>query len=356
MANYNPYDIYAALYYPVCDQEGSERMAKAFKSKDSSPDEKKSVLDTINARLKMIGDAITGEPFSEEVQDIVDKRFGSKRKWFDTVDGVTDRMVNTHDVLFSRFKIDTNWMQFYQNIDARGTNRLSINELTNKVVFKEYRMGETIQPTPFGDEDVSYLHEKRYGGALNFLNRWLETNGRYNLNEAIRRFAIASLKIKANTMYTTLADTSGVSVEAFATSIIVTANNCADNLLDGLDSNDPQYDVTDETPLLILSHSTNKPLIRAAWRTISGDNGTNILPEYNVTPVFTRNPNVTYDLGSGTASAVMCLPEEDAIFAMFKDLRISTRQGEQEDALIIVGQEYWNHQHKAIQRRIMRLA
>lgn len=313
------------------------------------PAKQKTALDALERKFSDFIYALHGE----EVM-MSKKALEGRKNWESISSGSTNTAVR-FDNLSNVLNLDMAWMQFFTMAPAFGSEYVDLNQITYYVSHKEYAEGAKIENTPGASLSGEKLSRKRWGGANSFLRLWAERNGVIGLNRVIQAHTSADQKLRASTAYKALGDTSGVTVEAFATNIITTLNNGADALLTAL--NTAGYDLTDSTGLKLLSHSSNRPAINAALKTIMGDNGTNILLDYNIEPVYTRNTAIAKDLGLGGANrAMLILPGFANIWADFDAARIERANSPRTDAIDIVYQTYYNLTVRASQKRVITLA
>ena len=333
----------------VTSQEAAKQLHSLMRSSD--PEERQKGYDALNAKLEDLGNAVHFGSVSDESMKYVPRQ----TKSFDSIYDPSSTRAYTFDLLSTLLNLDAKWMQFYQMVPAYGAAEVDTMTITNLVEHKEYLQGARIEMGPLAGLSDTVLREKRYGGGSTFLERWVTTNGMMTINSILTRHQVAELKLKASVAYTALADTSGVGVEAFATSIVHTINEGVNTLSEALLA--LQYEITDESQFLLLSNSGNKEAINAAFRTIQGENGTNPLLEYNVTPVYTRNSNVARDLGLGGANrAMLILPGVVNIWADFQTAKVGQETSSGTDSLNLFYQYYFNQQVTSAQKRVITLA
>lgn len=338
----------------VTAREDAEEMHKLMRSSD--PAERQKAYDGINTKLKDLGDAIHFGRISKEAEHYLPITEATKS--YDTLYDPRKVRAYTFELLATLLNLDSKWMQFYQMVPAYGAGEVETATITNLVAHKEYLPGAKIEAGPLAGLSDTTLRERRFGGASNWLNRWLTTNAMMTINSILTRHQVAELKKKANVAYTALADTSGVTVEAFATSLIHTVNEGVNNLVNSLlAASGGEYDITDDSQILLLSNSANKEQINAAFRTIQGTDGNNPLLEYNVQPVYTRNTAVARDLGLGGANrAMLILPGVANIWADFQQAKVGQEEDISSDSTKVVYQYYFNQQVVAVQKRVITLA
>lgn len=340
----------------VADIDSEKELQRLMRS--SVPEDRQKAFAAINVKLKDLGDAIHFARISDVAKGYMPDANTIVSKSYDTLFDPRKLRAYTFDLLATMLNVDAKWMQFYQMVPAYGASVVETATITNLVTHKEYGDGAKIEAGPLGGLSDTQLREKRYGGASNWLNRWLTTNNMMTLNSILSRHQVAELKKKASVAYTALADTTGVSVEAFSTSLIHTVNEGVNNMVNALlAASGGEYDITDDSQFLLLSNSANKEIINAAFRTIAGENGNNPILEYNVQPVYTRNTAVARDLGLGGANrAMLILPGVANIWADFQAAKVGQEEDIASDSTKVVYQYYFNQQVVAIQKRVITLA
>lgn len=330
----------------------TQEAAKSWYADATSNDaeRQKGAIDTLNRKLADLTYAMYGE--DELASKSVRKKADEIRKNFDSLYAPSSVTAVRFDKLSDMLKVDLKWMPFFQMVPAFGSREVELETVTNIVTHDEYYDGEDIKSKPLAYLSNEKFGRKRYGGATSFLRLWSETNGVITLARIIQAHQTASLVKRSNVAYTLLGNTSGVSVETFDTSIIKTVNKAANNLIESLVAD--KYNLTDDAGLLLLTNSANKDAVNAAFRTIQGENGTNILLEYNVQPVFTRNLAIVSDLGLGNGAAgMLILPGQANIWSDFDPARVERVRNVRGDSEDLVYQEYYNARVAGIQKRVV---
>lgn len=327
----------------VNTEEEAREVIANLKSNDGATQEKG--FAPIVAKANDIRNTIYGKPAAIEVVQKHDQLFNPSAT-----------RAYTYSALSNALNLDMNWMQFFQMIPAFGSDEIDLETLTNILEFSEYLSSEETKPKPLGALSQEKIREKRYSVAVDMLNRWLEKNNLLTLQNIVQRIMVADQKKRASVAYTALADTSGVTVEAFATNIRTTLNNGVNNLIEGMLTANSAFDVSDDSTVLLLSHSRNKVAINAELNTIRGENGNNQIMEYNVTPVYTRNTNVLTDLGLGGSRAMLIFPGVANVFGDFKAMNMQQMQRPSVDGVTLYAHAYYNLQVKAVQKRVVTLA
>lgn len=347
--------IVAAVTAPminIASKSGKED-AKAFHammiSKD--PAQREKAWTQINTKFEQLGNAVHYNYVDEEFKAFIPGPEIVKSHDSSFI-GRSVRAY-TFDLLSTLLQLDAKWMQFYQMVPAYGANEVDTASVTNLVRFKEYLPAAKIEPGPLASYSNTILREKRYGGAVDFLNRWLTTNNIWTINKILSAMQIAEMLMKADIAYTALADTSGVTVQAFSTSIVNTINLAVIDLMRTLIG--LKYPTGGQ--LLLLSAEDNKPVINAALNTLRGPNGDNMIAEYSVEPVYTWNENVASDLGlGGSKRAMLCFTGVQNIWADFQPLKVGQQEDISSDSFLIAAQSYYNQQAPAVQKRVITLS
>jgi len=347
--------VVAAVNAPminIASKSGKED-AKKFHAMMTSKDhvERQKAYDMINAKFEQVGNAIHYNYVEDEYKAFIPEGYKSHDSSF------VGRSVRayTFDLLSTLLDLDAKWMQFYQMVPAFGANEVDTASITNLVRFKEYLPAAKIEPGPLASYSSTVLREKRHGGAVDFLNRWLTTNNIWTINSILSTLQVAEMLEKADTAYSALADTSGVTVQAFSSTLINTINLAVVDLIESLIA--LKYRTTDGSQLLLLSNEANKPVINAALNTLRGPNGDNMIAEYNVQPVYTWNSNVAADLGLGGSNrAMLCFAGVQNIWADFQPMKVGQQEDISSDSFLIVAQNYYNQQAPAVQRRVITLS
>jgi len=337
----------------IDDERELHRLARS-----SDKEERQKAYDSINTKLKDLGDAIHFSRISDISKGYMPDDSTIVSKSYDTLYDPRKIRAYTFDLLATMLNIDAKWLQFFQMVPAYGAGVVETATITNLVSHKEYADGAKIEAVPLAGLSDTQLRERRFGGASNWLNRWLTTNNMMTISSILTRHQVAELKKKASVAYTALADTTGVTVQAFTTSLITTINEGVNSLVTALlTASGGEYDITDDSQFLLLSNSANKEAINAAFRTIQGENGNNPLLEYNVQPVFTRNTAVARDLGLGGSNrAMLILPGVANIWADFQSAKVGQEEDVASDSTKVVYQYYFNLQVVAIQKRVITLS
>ncbi len=349
--------IVAAINSPIVTSiEDEAELQRLMRSSD--PADKAKAYDAINTKLKDLGDAIHFSRVSDIAKGYIPDENTIISKSYDTLYDPRKVRAYTFDLLATLLNVDAKWMQFYQMVPAYGAGVVETATITNLVSHSEYPDGSKIEAKPLAGLSDTQLRAKRYGGASNWLNRWLTTNQMMTINSILTRHQVAELKKKASVAYTALADTTGVTVQAFTTSIISTINEGVNSMVNALlAASGGEYDITDESQFLLLSNSGNKEAINAAFATLRGSDGNNPILEYNVQPVYTRNTAVARDLGLGGAyRAMLILPGVANIWADFQSAKIGQEEDIASDSTKVVYQYYFNQQVVAIQKRVITLS
>lgn len=350
--------IVAAITAPminIASKSGKDDAATFHKMMTSTKSEERQLAyEMVNEKFAQLGNAIHYNHIDDEYKAFIP---GDEivTKSHDASFIARTVRAYTFDLLSTLLDLDAKWMQFYQMVPAYGASEVDTATVTNLVRFKTYLNAEKIEPGPLAAYSSTILREERHGAAVDFLNRWLDTNSIWTINRILTVMQVGEMLQKADIAYSALADTTGVTVQAFSGSIVNTINLAVVDLISSLIA--LKYQATDGSQLLLLANEANKPIIMAALNTLRGPNGDNMIAEYNVQPVFTWNSNVASDLGLGGAKrAMLCFAGVQNIWADFKPLRIGQREDISTDSFLIVAQNYYNQQAPALQRRVITLA
>ena len=340
-------DMYKAVKWkPIISDEKAQKMVKALKS--GNGDNINEEFQVVHKSYKMISDVLHGMPLPEPVQH--------RMKSFDGIvsmgGGVQALQFNA---LWNRLRIDDLWMQFFQMVDARGRESVNITEEVNNVTFSTYNELADIKATDYGVNREREIFEVRSGARVNISNRALERNPMVTIGKILERLNIGKLVKMADDAYTTLADTTGIATTTFLTSLINTVNIAYNAHIQALADNDPSYIVSADTPMFLLCNGTHRATVNAAFRTIIGDNGNNVILEYPVVPVYTYNSNLPATV-SGTASGFMIMPGDELLYATFKDMIISRTENPGRDAQSVIANYYDRFNNVAIQKRVVNFA
>jgi hypothetical protein len=254
--------------------------------------------------------------------------------------------------------IDMNFMPLYQMAPGSATSdEIRIFDFENLIQHKEYAMGAEIESVPFGLENAERLGIRRFGGGSVVLRMLAKNQARYNVNNILRGHQLAELKQRSNWAYAQVdaaADAAIVAgyVTSFATNIVTSVNNGYQAMVTRLDAN--KYQITDDTPMILVLHATHRPAMQAALRTIIGDNGTNTLLEYPVSVVYTWNSNILtqYD---GADAGILILPERKNVWGEFDAPRIEQERKPRTDGIDLVYQYHFNSQLSTLQTQVVKI-
>lgn len=336
MALINKKKFGAALRTPfVSSKDGVKALNEAYKKKDSA-----TIAQKLNEVLSLMHAAQHDHAFGEKAITMIGSYNGaSAGEYMDFVDELA---------------VDLNWMRFFKMVDASGTNRAEIFDFNSVVTWDQYEDGEKIDFKPLGSETYAELRANRYGVGVQMLRRWLSANEMYNINDALEAIRQANITEKADFGYTQLFSTAGVTTETFATSIVNTLNLAADDLLQGVAGSG--FNISADTPLLLLCNGQHRAAVNAALETVRDmGQGAETVVEYNITPVYTYNTNVTAQIAA-TNAGMLILPGYKNVWATFDPIAINQEMDFSTDSLKIEAQEYWNAQAVVAQKRIVEFA
>lgn len=332
---FNPETAFVALNSEITD---NDKVAKEFSDAIMGNDEKAKAeaLAKVNAKYALLDDAFAGRCLTEEAYKSVN--FPMATKSSGALNSSSIR-IDAIESWFNTFQIDAKWMQFFRTVSATGTSEIELIDWFSKVVHRKYSDGETIKGEPIGQNAFDRLGSERFGGAAFLLRRLTLNQARYNLQNILMSHQMKEMETKANEAYTALAGATPTGTTAFATNIITSVNAGVVDLFNSMAA--AGYGVNDDTPVLFLCNGAHKASVNAAFRTIAGENGTNPLLEYNVTPVYTFNSNYPSQIG-GTNYGKLIVPGMKNIYGNFETARVDETRKPSNDATEIVYQYYAN--------------
>lgn len=337
----------------VHTEKAAEQLFKAFEARD------KEAIESINKHYSLLQKAVEGEMLPDGVlhsqgfkrEDMFKSSSTAIRPVVAEIDGINN--------LTSPLRIDTKYVDFYQMVPgAMNSTEVRIYDFENTLTHKEYPLGKDIESQPFGTEEVSRLGIRRFGGGSFVLRMLMNGQARYTISNILRGHQIAEMKMRSNWAYAQIdaaADAAIIAgqVTSFSTNIITSINNAYAShveFLDGLG-----YQITDDVPMLLLLHGSHRPAVNAAYRTIAGENGNNILLEYPVQPVYTWNSNILkqYD---GANAGILILPGVKNVWANFDGPRVDQERAPRNDGIDLVYQYHYNSQMETDQVRVVKIA
>jgi hypothetical protein len=341
--------LYVALESEIAN---TNKTAKEFSEAvlNGSEKDRKEAIELVNKKFALMDDYFAGRALPEAYYKGVHFPMSHKSSGGINANGVA--VMGIESYMNSR-NIDNNWSQFFNVVAAEGRTEIEILDWFSKIVHKEYQDGEEIKTGGIGQEAFERMGSKRFGGGAFLLRRLTLNQARYNLQEILRGHQMRELSTKADEAYTALWGATPSATTGFATNIITTVNSAANTLLGSLSS--AGYQVNDETPLLLLCNGAHKASVSAAFRTIAGENGSNVLLEYNVQPVFTYNSNVGATV-AGTNAGKLILPGVKNIYANFENARVEETRKPSQDATEIIYQYYANWKVKGDQIQVVNFA
>ncbi len=327
--------MYHALTQPfVSSDEGLKALFGSVQEKDGE-----TIAEKINEVLAMMHAAQHNQAFGEKAITMIGDYNG----------------VNAGDYkdFVNELEADMNWMQFFRMIDATGANRAEIFDFNSVITWDEYEDGEKINFKPLGSETYAELRARRFAVGVQMLRRWLSTNARYNVNDALEAIRIANMSEKSDFAYNLLFDTTGVTTVAFNTDVVTTLNDAADALIQNVAGSG--FNISADQPLLLLANGAHRASIQQALETVrSMGNGSEIISEYNIRAVYSYNANVTTQIAA-TDSAMLVVPGFKNVWATFDPVAVNQEMVFSTDSVEIQAQEYWNAQAPAAQRHIVNL-
>lgn len=200
---------------------------------------------------------------------------------------------------------DMNWMRAFRTIDMRGSMAGKIINFFLHAEIKELTPQESVPYGYIGTVTEESIDSGRYGGGFAFDRKWIANNGFLQLNDAIMALREENDITKSEASYLAMVQKIG-GTEAFDTDPATTFNKAYNNLLDPLRTN-KGYGITATTPVLAYHHPHHTQKVNQAIFALRGENGTNPVVEYNITPIPTYEvPKTLKENNTGTAhDAVM---------------------------------------------------
>jgi hypothetical protein len=240
---------------------------------------------------------------------------------------------------------DTLWMSAFR---FTGTNAASIDiiDFTSAIVIKELADAEPIPLTQYGSDLKSNLKEKRWGSGIAFLNRWLETNELYQINDAVVALRIKFFDNKTtkayaalgNTAYTTYTTTSAA---ATVDAVITAINTGAKTLLKRMSGKG--FGVGVNAPLQGYCSMDHEDLVAQAFAKTRGTSGDNNVIRRVINMNFTFNSNFPVQFQSKNALRLV-FPGGKNLFVDFKAHAEKSEMDFKTDSTALYAQEYWNLQ------------
>lgn len=255
--------------------------------------------------------------------------------------------------------IDMKFMQLYQMAPgAQDADEIRIIDWENLIRHKEYAMGAPIESVPFADKTTERLGIRRFGAGSIILRMLAKNQVRYTLGNVIRGHQLAEMRHRSDWAYAQAdaaadAAVTATQVTAFSTNIVTTINNAYQSLIERLDGAD--YQISDDVTAKLVLHASHRPAVNAAYRTVIGENGTNILLEYPVELIYTWNTNILkqYD---GVNAGILILPERKNVWGEFDQPRLDQARDNRTDGLDLVYQYHFNSQLSTLQTQVVKLA
>lgn len=178
---------------------------------------------------------------------------------------------------------DMNWMRAFRTIDMRGTLSGKIINFFLHAEIKELTPQQDVPYSFIGTVTEESIDSGRYGGGFSFDRKWLANNGFMQLNDAVMALREENDIKKSQVSYEAMVQTIG-GTEAFDTDTATTFNKGYENLLEPLRTN-KGYGITATTPVLVYHHPHHIGAVNKAIFALRGENGTNPVVEYNITPI-----------------------------------------------------------------------
>jgi hypothetical protein len=344
----NQKHVDAAIRMPICPTEKSfKRLKEMVGDNDLS-----AIKSAVNAFSQVWNSAWRGEAIPEDVE----KQYVSKGG--PSVYGTRTRLIETFETNTSDF-IDMDWTKAYRIEDLQGDSSGEIEDFRTLITWAEIGQGKKIEPGAYGDSTAIQLREKRYAAAVAFLNRWLKTNSRHNINRAMSMMLLKNGEFKADDAYADIASGSPSAVNAGASAspadIITGLNEGVRLMTEALDT--AGYGVTAKSRVIGYTRTANRAIVERALNQVRGDDGTNETLFANIEMVYTINSNLPVNPGgSGTAGVRLVLPERKNVWGIFEPLRSNEESDFRSDSVIVAMQEYWNKVSADNQKRTVTFA
>jgi len=342
--NINFRELDAAIRYPICpDQKSFDRLKEMYYDKDL-----KAILKGVQGKCGLYNDVWNEKPLPGEMA----KQYVSKGG--PSVFGVRSRVIETFDTNTSDF-VDTDWAKAYRFVDLRGVASAELEDFRTLMTWAEISQGKKIEPGPYGDTGAMNLRERRYAIAVAFLERWLKTNQRHNINDAMAMMLVKNAEFKADEGYADIGSGSPATQTTTGSTpaeILTAINEAARKLLESLDTFG--FSLSSSTRLIGYFKTTHRALVERARNQTRGDDGNNEVLFANIEFVYTVNSNFPTQFG-GKNAGLLILPGQKNVWGQFEGLRSNSESDFRSDSVIASMQEYWNKMTQDEQKYIVNL-
>jgi len=327
----------------VLNEKDAESLCIALEKHDPE------AITLLKKHLDLVGKAFRDEDMPEAVVKSASTAVGPV---------ITD-LVGLDGLRRNPIGIDMKYMDLYQMAPgAPNADEIRIGDFLNLIRHKEYPLGKAIESEPFGVDNTERLGIRRFGGGSIILRMLAKNQARYTLTNILRGHQLAEMRFRSNWAYTQVDATADLAVTAgyvtaFSTNIITSINNAYQAMITRLDTNN--YQISDDVPVKLVLNAAHRPAVNAAYRTIIGDNGTNILLEYPVELLYTWNTNILTQYDSANAG-ILILPGIKNVWGEFDAPRLDQARDGRTDGIDLVYQYHFNSQMSTLQTQIVKLA
>lgn len=347
--------LYAAIQSEVTV---SEKDAKAFIKalQSGNAQDVADVRSKLEAKFQLLDKFYAAQALDEKTLERVGYSGGSVNKSASTGVAPSIAYLRGIDNWTDTLGIDTTWMQLYTQNTLTAETEAWIMDWTNNVRHKQYAIGTPIESQALSTETATRFGRKRFGGGSFADRSLLGTQARYTLSNLARAHQLAELRLRADTAYTALAAAAAApaGTTVFNTNIITTVNDAYVSLITSLAQTDG-YQINASSKCYLLCHFSQQAAVQAAFRTIQGFDGNNIILEFNVQPIYTANTNWSATIG-GKSSGLLILPNWKMNWVNFQEPRLETEQDPKRDGLELVYQYYFNQNTEAGQCQVVNFA
>lgn len=260
-------------------------------------------------------------------------------------------LIDTFASIVADQEIDYNWMQAFTTKDLRKALTGKIWNYKGELQIKELEEGEDIPYFNMGSESAKELFPKRFGAGLRFNRRWLENNSVVDLNDAITELNIAFELDMSKRAYAALIAGHDGNPEAFDTDFNTTVNNAYFETTEQL-RKEGKYAITADSPTLLYYNPKHRPLVNQNFRKTIGEDGDNVIIEYNVQPIASHHVPVLPD--GSKPGGFLVVPGREIYNGIFDDRFSKEEMDFKKDAVELGAQEYNKHEVKQI-KQIKRL-
>jgi hypothetical protein len=347
--------LYTAIQSEVTTSEKAALdFIKALQS--GNVDDVSNVRKALEAKFSLLDKFYDSQMLDSKLLDRVGYSNGSVNKTANTGVAPNIAYLQGIDNWTDTLGIDTTWMQLYTQNTITTATEAWIMDWVNILRHKQYAIGAPIESQALSTETAARFGRKRYGGGSFADRSLLGTQARYTLSNMARAHQLAELRLRADAAYTALAlaAASPAGTTAFSTSIIETVNAAYVSLITSLAQTDG-YQINASAKCYLLCHLSQQAAVQAAFRTIQGFNGNNILLEFNVQPIYTANTNWSATIGSKN-SGLLILPNWKNNWVNFQEPRLETEQDPKRDGVELTYQYYFNHNTEGGQCQVVNFA